>query len=75
MQPGTDRYGVPDIVYDLIQTIGNLLQGEEKLKEYAADAERVGDSEAATAFRTIADANRAGAQVLLKRLRAHLNEE
>lgn len=75
MQPGTHRYGVPDIVYDLIQTVGNLLQGEEKLKEYAADAERVGDAEAATAFRTIAEANRAGAQVLLKRLRAHLNEE
>ena len=75
MEPGTNRYGVPDIVYDIIQTVGNLLQGEEKMMEYAGDAERVGDTEAANAFRTIAEANRVGAQVLLKRLRAHLNEE
>lgn len=74
MEPGTERYGVPDVVYDIIQTVGNLLQGQEKLQEYAVDADRVGDDEAAAAFRTIADANRAGAQVLLKRLRFHLNE-
>jgi hypothetical protein len=74
MEPGTERYGVSDIVYDIIQTVGNLLQGQEKLQEYAGDADRVGDTEAAEAFRTIAEANRAGAQVLLRRLRAHLNE-
>lgn len=50
MEPGTDRYGVPDVVYDIIQTVGNLLQGQEKLQEYAVDADRVGDQEAATAF-------------------------
>ena len=75
MEPGTSRYGVPDIVYDIVQTVGNLLQGQEKLQEYAVDADRVGDNEAATAFRTIAEANRVGAQVLLGRLRAHLNED
>ncbi|MDQ2652544.1 MAG: hypothetical protein M3Z20_05800 [Chloroflexota bacterium] len=75
MEPGTNRYGVPNIVYDIVQTVGNLLQGQEKLQEYAVDADRVGDAEAATAFRTIAEANRVGAQVLLKRLRAHLNED
>ena len=74
MEPGTDRYGVPDVVYDIIQTVGNLLQGQEKLQEYAVDADRVGDDEAATAFRTLADANRVGARVLLGRLRFHLNE-
>lgn len=74
MEPGTDRYGVPDIVYDIIQTVGNLLQGQEKLQEYAVDADEAGDDEAATAFRTIAEANRVGAQVLLRRLRVHLNE-
>ncbi len=74
MEPGTERYGVPDIVYDIVQTVGNLLQGQEKLQEYAADADRAGDEEAANAFRTIAEANRAGAQVLLRRLRYHLNE-
>lgn len=74
MEPGTDRYGVPDVVYDIIQTVGNLLQGQEKLQEYAVDADRVGDEEAASAFRAIAEANRVGAQVLLQRLRVHLNE-
>jgi hypothetical protein len=74
MEPGTNRYGVPDIVYDIVVTVGNLLQGEEKLQEYAGDADRVGDQEAAAAFRTIAEANRVGAQVLLRRLHAHLNE-
>lgn len=74
MEPGTDRYGVPDIVYDIVQTVGNLLQGQEKLQEYAVDADRVGDQEAAAAFRTIAEANRVGAQVLLQRLRVHLNQ-
>jgi hypothetical protein len=74
MEPGTNRYGVPDIVYDIVVTVGNLLQGEEKLQEYAGDADRVGDQEAAAAFRAIAEANRAGAQVLLRRLHAHLNE-
>ncbi|MBL8129682.1 MAG: hypothetical protein U0Z70_08490 [Thermomicrobiales bacterium] len=75
MEPGTRRYGVSDIVYDIVQTVGNLLQGQEKLQEYAGDAERAGDQEAAAAFRTIAEANRVGAQVLLGRLRSHLNEE
>lgn len=74
MEPGTDRYGVPNIVYDIIQTVGNLLQGQEKLQEYALDADQAGDEEAAAAFRTIAEANRVGAQVLLTRMRFHLNE-
>jgi hypothetical protein len=74
MEPGELKYGVPDIVYDIVTTVGNLLQGEEKLKEYAADAEKVGDAEAATVFRTVAEGNRAAARTLLRRLRAHLNE-
>ena len=44
MEPGEQKYGVPDIVYDIIQTVGNLLQGEEKLIEYARDAENAGDA-------------------------------
>jgi uncharacterized Ntn-hydrolase superfamily protein len=73
MEPGELKYGVPDIVYDIITTVGNLLQGEEKLKEYARDAEKAGDPEAATAFRTVAEGNRAAAQTLLRRLRTHLD--
>lgn len=74
MEPGEGKFGVPNIVYDIIQTVGNLLQGEEKLKEYASDADIVGDTEAATAFRKIAEDNRAAARTLLKRLRPHLDE-
>lgn len=72
MESGERKYGVSNIVYDIIQTVGNLLQGEEKLLEYAKDAEQAGDAEAATAFRTIADGNRVAALTLLKRLKVHL---
>lgn len=74
MDAGEAKYGVPNIVYDIIQTTGNLLQGVEKLKEYADDAEAAGDSEAATTFRTIAEGNRAAARTLLRQLRRHLEE-
>jgi hypothetical protein len=74
MEPGELKFGVPNIVYDIITTVGNLLQGEEKLKEYALDAEKAGDPEAATVFRTVADGNRAAAQTLLRRLRTHLDD-
>ncbi len=73
MEPGELKYGVPNIVYDIIQTVGNLLQGVEKMMEYAEDAEKAGDPEAATVFRTVADGNRVAAQTLLRRLNAHLN--
>jgi hypothetical protein len=29
MSAGEEKFGVPNIVYDIIQTVGNLLQGEE----------------------------------------------
>ena len=74
MEPGELKYGVPDIVYDIIQTVGNLLQGVEKMMEYAEDAEKAGDAEAATVFRTVADGNRVASQALLRRLNAHLKD-
>lgn len=74
MEPGAEKFGVSNIVYDIVTTVGNLLQGEEKLKEYAGDAEKAGDPEAATAFRTVAEGNRAAAQTLLRRLRTHLDD-
>jgi hypothetical protein len=74
MEPGELKYGVPDIVYDIVQSVGNLLQGQEKLHEYAGDAEKAGDPDAATVFRTIAEGNRVAAQALLRRLRVHLED-
>jgi len=73
MEPGEMKYGVPNIVYDMIQTVGNLLQGVEKMTEYAGDAEAAGDPDAATVFRTVAEGNRVAAQALLKRLKVQLN--
>jgi hypothetical protein len=74
MQPGEMKYGVSNIVYDIIQTVSNLLQGVEKMSEYASDAEAAGDADAATVFRTVAEGNRVAAQALLKRLKVHLND-
>lgn len=74
MEPGEMRYGVPNIVYDIVQSVGNLLQGVEKLMEYAQDAENAGDADAATVFRTVADGNRVAARALLGRLKVHLND-
>jgi hypothetical protein len=74
MEPGEMKYGVPNVVYDIIQTVGNLLQGVEKMMEYAGDAEQAGDTDAATVFRTVAEGNRVAAQALLKRLKVHLND-
>ena len=42
VEPGEMKYGVPNVVYDIIQTVGNLLQGVEKMMEYAGDAEEAG---------------------------------
>lgn len=74
MEPGARKFGVSNIVYDIVTTVGNLLQGEEKLQEYARDADEAGDAEAATAFRTVAEANRAAARTLLRRLKPHLDD-
>jgi hypothetical protein len=74
MEPGEMKYGVPNIVYDIIQTVGNLLQGVEKMMEYARDAEAAGDPEAANVFRTVAEGNRVAARALLGRLKGHLRD-
>ncbi|MGI8475597.1 MAG: hypothetical protein ACR2OO_04410 [Thermomicrobiales bacterium] len=42
-----------DLEYDLLTTLGNLLQGSAVLTEYAEDAEEAGDLEAAEIFRVI----------------------
>jgi hypothetical protein len=74
VEPGERKFGVSNIVYDIVTTVGNLLQGEEKLQEYAGDADEAGDAEAATAFRTVAEANRVAARTLLRRLKPHLDD-
>ena len=63
-QQGADRYGVPNLEYDIITTMSNLLQGQEVLARYAADADQAGDTDVATIFRTLQENNRSTAQQL-----------
>jgi hypothetical protein len=53
MAEGTVEFGISDLEYDLVTTLSNLLEGQEVLEEYVADAEEAGDREAADIFRTI----------------------
>ncbi len=73
MEKGEGRYGVSDLEYDLITSVGNLLQGMEVLDKYAQDAEKAGDQECATAFRTLRENNRNTAQQLRNALARHLS--
>jgi hypothetical protein len=62
MDQSESKYGVSNLEYDLVTTLSNLLEGMEALEKYARDAEQAGDSEAATAFRTLRENNRSSAQ-------------
>lgn len=72
MDRGENKFGVSDIEYNLLTTVANLLQGMEVLDKYAQDAERAGDQESATAFRTLRENNRSSAQQLRSALARHL---
>ena len=64
MDQGQSKYGVSNLEYDLVTTLSNLLEGMEALEKYAQDAEQAGDSESATAFRTLRENNRSSVQQL-----------
>jgi hypothetical protein len=53
MAEGSGKFGVSNLEYDLVTTLSNLLEGQEVLEEYTADAEEAGDQEAADIFRNI----------------------
>ena len=57
MSDGTGEFGISNLEYDLVTTLSNLLEGQEVLEEYTADAEEAGDAEAADIFRTIRSSN------------------
>jgi hypothetical protein len=58
---GTGEFGVSNLEYDLVTTLSNLLEGQEVLEEYTADAEEAGHSEAADIFRSIKSQNQQAA--------------
>jgi len=73
MTDAQTRYGISNLEYDLVTTLGELLQGQEVLEKYAADAEQAGDPECATLFRTIRENNRNSAQQVRNALARHLS--
>lgn len=63
-----ERFAVSDVEYNLITTLSNLLQAEEVLNKYKADAEKSGDSEVAAIFTEIQESNNAFARRLRDKL-------
>jgi hypothetical protein len=72
-QQGADRFGMSNLEYDIVVTLSNLLEGQEALMRYAADADQAGDGECATIFRTLQDNNRATVQQLRNALGRHIS--
>lgn len=72
MTSNQEIYGLTDLEYDIVMTLSNLLQGIEKLDEYAQDADAAGDTETATIFRTLRESNRSGVLQLRSALVRHL---
>ena len=70
---GADRYGMSNIEYDIVTTLSNLLEGQEALSRYAADADQAGDSDTATIFRTLQESNRSAVQQLRNALARHVS--
>ena len=63
-QTTSGRGKVGDVEYNLLATMTNLLQGQEALGRYVADAEQAGDDEAAQALRAIFQGNERGINLL-----------
>jgi hypothetical protein len=67
-------FTISDLEYDLVTTLSNLMQGREVLAKYAADAEKVGNMDAAEIFRTIQTSNDSNADRVRNVLRNVLME-
>lgn len=68
----TERhFALSDVEYNIITTLSNLLQSEDALHKYIADAEKAGDSNTAAIFGEIHDSNREYA----KKLREALHDQ
>jgi uncharacterized protein involved in tellurium resistance len=72
---GEEQFGVSNIEYDLIVTIGNLLQSQEVLAKYASDAETGGDLDTAVIFRELRDGNRQYVQRLRNALGRYVSNK
>jgi rubrerythrin len=72
-QAGDASKPISDIEYNLVTTLSNLLQAHEVLAKYADDAQKAGDTDCSTIFRTLRDQNAATAQQLRGALGRHLS--
>ena len=65
------HFALSDMEYNLVTTLSNLLQSEDALHKYIADADRDGNEKVGKIFGELHDSNREFA----KRLRECLQEE
>lgn len=70
---GEAEFGVANLEYDLIVTMGNLLQSQEVLAKYANDAEEAGDMDCAVLFRELRDTNQHSVLRFRNALARHLS--
>lgn len=68
---GQNRFAVSDVEYNLITTLSNLLQAEDVLNRYKADADSSGDADVAALFNEIQEAN----NIYARRLREKLHDQ
>ncbi len=69
----TPSSGTKDKDYDLVTVLQYCLEHTWRLDEYAQDAEREGDEEAAKLFRNMQDHSRKGAEACKALLKGRLN--
>ncbi|MGH2562295.1 MAG: hypothetical protein ACRDJH_24815 [Thermomicrobiales bacterium] len=74
MAEGTREFGVSDLEYDLVITLGNLLQGVEVMTKYANDAGEAGDDECAHLFSAMRDQHRVWAIQVRSTLARHVSK-
>lgn len=74
-EPGEKEFAVSDVEYNLITTLSNLLQSEEVLERYAADADKAGDHEVSQLFRTLRQSNKQAAKGLRAALARQLQKD
>ena len=74
MAEGKREFGVANLEYDLVITLGNLLQGVEVMTKYAKDAEEAGDDECVQLFGAMRDQNREWAIQVRSALARHVSK-
>lgn len=72
---GEKEFAVSDVEYNLVTTLSNLLQSEEVLEKYAADADKAGDKEVSQLLRDLRQSNKHAAKGLRSALAKQLQKD